>query len=311
MQQPLDIEVPRQPLWRRVLPFVIALALIAIVVSRLEMHAFFEALSRVNRWAFFGITAGFMVALLFADTFGSVVLYRLTIAPIRYLDFFLLRGASYLPSLLNHHVGQAFLTYFLARTYDVKLVRVAGATLVSYAAWAACILSFGTVSLALEGNPTWLIVFVVAGLGYLAVIGARPSWLVKRNLLAPLFETGVVGHLVAVLARIPHFAVLFIGHWALFDVFDIHIPFRSAAIYLPILMVVTTLPITPQGFGTRDAFSSLVFVEFAPGATKAEQLAQIGAATLSWGIGLTLVQAVIGLVLMRFALKRFRVEEAA
>lgn len=309
MNRPLDIEAPRQPLWRRVLPFVIALALIGVVVSRLELSAFFAALSRVDHAAFFGITVGFIIALLVADTFGSVVLYRLTIAPIRYSDFFLLRGASYLPSLLNHHLGQAFLTYFLSRTYDVKLVRAAGATLLSYAAWAACILSFGTLALAFDGNPTWLAVFVVLGLGYFGVIQARPRWLAQYNLLAPLFETGVVGHLVAVLARVPHFGVLFIGHWALFEVFDINIPWVSAALYLPILMVVTTLPITPQGFGTRDAFSSLVFVQFAPGASEAERLAQIGAATLSWGIGLTLVQAVLGLVLMRFALKRFRPED--
>src|SRR5690606_33263805 len=159
-----------------------------------------------------------------ADTFGSVVLYRLTIAPIRYSDFFLLRGASYLPSLLNHHLGQAILTYFLSRTYDVKLVRAAGATLLSYAAGAACILSFGTLALACGGRPTWLAVWVGLRLGYLGVLQARPRWLARCSPLAPRFETGVVGDLVALPARGPPFGVLFIGHWAPFEVLDIHIP---------------------------------------------------------------------------------------
>ncbi len=300
-----DIDVPKRPLWRRALPFVVATALVAFVVLRLDTGAFLGALGRVSRGAFFGVTAGFIAALLVADTFGSVVLYRLTVAPMRYVDFFLLRGASYLPSLLNHHVGQAFLTYFLSRAYGVSLVRVAGSTLVAYAVWAGCILSFGTVSLAVVGDPTWLVLFVASGVTYLVILRVRPAWLEKRSLFAPLFEVGVVGHLVALAARVPHFFVLFFGHWALFEVFGIDIPWHDAVLYLPVLMVVTTLPITPQGFGTRDAFSALVFARYASGATEAERLAQVGAATLSWGIALTLLQAVVGLVLMRLSLARF------
>ncbi len=308
MSRPLAIDVPAQPWWRRALPFLLTVALIAFVVSRVERDAFVDALSGVNRGAFFLLTFGFTVALLAADTFASIVLYRWTIGPIRYRDFFLFRGASYLPSLLNHHVGQAFLTYALSRVYRAKLARVAGATLIVYASWAGCILTFATVALALQGNAKWLISFLIVGVSYLALLRLKPKWLVDRTLLAPLFETGALGHIVAVAARVPHFFVVFGGTWAIFEVFGIHIPWQAAAFHVPILMVISTLPVTPLGFGTRDAFSSLVFSEFALGTTEAERLSRVGAATLSWGIGLLIASGLVGLVLMRFALARFRAD---
>lgn len=302
-------EPPPPPLWRRALGLLLTIGLIAFVLSRVELDAFIAALRGVSYSAFLALTLGFVLALLAADSFASVVLYRWTVAPIRYRDFFLFRGASYLPAVVNHHVGQAFLAYTLSRVYGVSLARVAGATLVVYASWAGCILTFGTGALAVQGDPKWLVSLLVAGVAYLAIIALKPKWLVDRGLLAPLFETGVVGHLVAVAARVPHFVVIFSATWAIFEVFGIHIPWQAAALHVPVLMVLSTLPLTPLGFGTRDAFSSLVFAKYATG-TEAEQLSQVGAATLSWGVGLMLANALVGAALMRFALRRVTAAQA-
>ncbi len=296
------IEVARQPWWRRALPFGLALALLAFVLSRLDLASFGRSLSQVSHLQFFALAVGSTLGLLLSDSLASVVVYRWTVAPIRYADFLVLRGASYLPSLLNHHVGQAFLTYFISKSCDVKVARVAGATLVGYASWAGCILGAGTIALAVAGDAKWLVLLVAAGLGYFALLWRRPALLSRRSLLAPLFEAGVLGHSAALIARVPHFLVMFLSSWAAFALFDVRIPFAAAALYVPMLMVAATLPITPQGLGTRDAFASLVFLPYASGATDPERLAQIAASTLSWGIGLSLVEAGFGLLLMRRAM---------
>lgn len=299
------------PRWRTALPFLLATALVAFVLARVDMASFAGAISRVSHVHFFALALVYTGALLTADSLASVILYRWTVAPVRFRDFFVLRGASYLPSLINHHIGQAFLTYFLSRSYGVKLARVAGATLVGYASWAACILLAGTTALALAGRPLWLALFLALGLAYLAVLHLAPAPLARWALLAPLFEVGPVGHLLAFAARVPHFLVMFFGTWASFELFGVRLPAAQAALYLPILMVVTTLPITPQGIGARDAFAALVLQPFASGAGDAERLGQIGAATLSWGIGTSLVEALFGLLLMRCAMGRWRASEPA
>jgi hypothetical protein len=295
------------PLWRRVLPFVIAIALIAFVFMRLDLRAFVHHLRQVNGPLFFGSTTVFLIALLAADSFATSLVYRRTVAPVRTRDFFILRGASYLPSMVNHHLGQAFITYFLSRVHKVALFRVAGATLLVYASWTGCLLGVACAAVVLSGKPSsWLLVPLGAGGAYLAVLALRPRRLVSTRLLAPLFEAGVRGHLIALFARLPHLLVLFTGSWLPFLLFDVRVPLSAALAYIPILMVATTLPITPQGIGTRDVLAATFFEQFAVAATREERLAMVAAATASWGIALTLIEAVFGLLFMRVAMRELR-----
>ena len=287
------------------LPFALALGLIAIVFSRLDLRTFVAHLAAVNVPAFFLFGVVFVLALLSADTFATVIVYRRTVAKISFRDFWVLRGASYLPSMLNHHVGQAFITYFLSRTHGVPLFRVAGATLLVYASWMGCLLGIGCVAIWQNGGSiTWIAAVLGVGLLYLLVLALRPAFLARTKLLAPLFEAGVTGHLIALFARLPHFVVLFLGTWLPFRFFGVNIPPGAAAAYIPILMVIVTLPLTPQGFGSRDAAAAFFFERFANGATHDDRLAALAAATMSWGVVFTVVEALMGLLLLRRAMPR-------
>lgn len=296
---------PKQPLWRQLLPPALALVLIGFVFARLDLGAFLAQLRRVDYPAFLAFATVFVVALLSADTLATVVLYRRSIAALTMRDFWVLRGASYLPSLLNHHVGQVFLTFFLSRAHQVPLARVFGATLLAYASWTGCLLGLAAVAVLVAGLPAaWLLLPLGAGVVYLVVIAWRPAALARTTLLAPLFEAGVGGHLVALIARVPHLVVLFAGTWLPFFFFGVDVPPSAALVKMPQLMVVVTLPLTPQGFGTRDVLAAQLLEPFAAGATHQERLAAIAAATMAWGIAITLVEAAVGMLLMRQAMKR-------
>ncbi len=305
LARPTEAPSPPRAFWRRVLPFVVTAALLALVLGRIDFQAFLRCLAAINAPRYLLLIALFLVALLTVDTFATVVVYRRTIAPVRFRDFWVLRGASYLPSILNHHVGQAFITYFLSRNYGVPLFRVAGATMLVYLSWIAWIVGAGALALALNGQPlAWAAAILVAGIAYLALITVKPARLAKTRFLGPLFEAGLSGHLVALAARLPHFLLVFGGTWASFLAFDIDIPFRAAVAYVPLLMVAVSLPITPQGFGTRDVLAVLFFERFAPGARHEDRLAALAAATTSWGVTITLIDALLGLVLLRWAFPR-------
>lgn len=300
--EPLPRSKPTEAWWRRAIPFGIAIALIAFVLSRLDFDVFVSNLTQVNAPAFVGFTAAIVLAVLCADTFATVTIYRRSIARISYRDFFVLRGASYLPSILNHHVGQAFVTYFVSRAHGVALFRVAGATLVGYASWMGCLLGLAVLAVWLNGMPmVWFALPLAAGIVYLALLAWRPAALASTKLLAPLFEAGVKGHVIALAARMPHTLVLFLGTWLAFWFFGVRVPPLAAIAYIPILMVVVTLPITPQGFGTRDLLAATFFEQFATGATSEARLAAIAAATTSWGVASTLGEALLGLWLTRRA----------
>jgi hypothetical protein len=295
--------VTAAPLWKRVLPFVVALGLVAFVISRVDYTAFVAALHRTNLAGFFAFTVLFTLALLAVDCFASVNVYRLLVGKISFRELFYLRGASYLPGLLNHNVGQAWLTYAIARACKVPIVRVASATLLVYASTFACVFGLAAASVVLEPSrfdwlPIVIGVFAAAAVVYVVVLASKPRWFVTSRLTAPLAQAGVRGHVLATLVRMPHILVLFVGSWLPFWFFGVEIPFVDALALIPALMVLVALPITPQSIGTRDAFSVQVFAIYALG-TQPERVASVAAATLSWAAALTLAQLPLSLVFIR------------
>jgi hypothetical protein len=301
----------RVPWWRRALPFALALAFVAFTLHRVDLRVFVRHLRAVNAPAFLGFAIVFMLALLTADAFATARVYRRTVAPLGFRELWILRGASYLPSIVNHNLGQAVLTYYLSRRYGVTLARMAGGTLLVYASWAGLLLAAGAVALIADGAFLQPAMILALGAAYLGVIAWRPAFLARTKLLAPLFEAGIGGHLSALAVRLPHFVVLFLGSWAPFAFFGVEIPLVDALAHMPILMVAVVLPITPQGVGTRDMVAAHFFARFAQGATPGEQAAVIAACTTSWAVAITLVQAVLGLLVLKRALPSLEAKAAA
>ncbi len=298
---------PRVSTVRRVAPFVIAALLLAFVASRIDFKAFVAALTGLNVPMFLGFALIWQITLLGADALGNVAAYRLTMPEVRYGDFYVFRGASYIPGMVNHHLGQAYLTYLMARLAGLPVARVAGATLVSYAGWMGCLVGCVAVALPMTDLPMGIVpVLLVAGVLYLIVVHTKPAFLSRVSFLAPLFEAGLRGHAVSLAARIPHLLVLVLGTWVAYLFFDVSIPIGTALVYLPIVLVATTLPITPQGFGTRETLAAAFFLRFAGGATEAEQLGRLTAATTAWGVSITLAGIFLGIVSGRVVARRLR-----
>ena len=290
------------PLWRRALPFVLAVALLAFVIGRLDLKSFAAALETTNYVGFFAFTLAFSVALLSADSLATAHVYRRTVCPVRIREIFLIRGASYLPSMLNHHVGQGWLTYYIAKRYGAPLWRVAGATLLVYATTFGCVFLLGAAALPFNhGRIVWLAPTIagiaIAGFFYMVVVHIGPEVLRKRQATAPLVEVGVRGHLLALAWRIPHVLVLFVGTWVPFLFFHVNVPLSDALAFIPVVMLVTALPITPQGVGTRDVIAVELLARYAPGGS--EEF--VAAATVSWACALTLVQGIGSPLFMRRA----------
>lgn len=293
------------PAWRTALSIGLALALIGFVLSRLDLAAFRRALAGTNHLAFAAFVVGFNFALLGADAVATTWLYRRTLAPVRVGEILVIRAASYLPALLNHHVGQGWLTYFVSRVYRASLARVAGVTLIVYATTFAAVVLVGVVAVPLAGGAVpWLApvvgALVVAGVGYLGVLAWRPRWLAGRPALAPLFELGIGGQLLATATRIPHVLVQFAGVWVPLRLFGVDVPLGDALAYVPVVLLAVTLPLTPVGVGTRDVLCVELFAHHAAGPPEAQRAA-VAAATLSWVTGLTLLQSVVSPLMLRLA----------
>ena len=302
------------PLWRRLVPFAIGAGCVAIVVSTLDFARFLEAIAGVNYALYSLYAVTFTGSLLVADCFATSFVYRMTVCPVRFSEFFVIRAASYLPSIVNHHLGQAWVTYFVSRVYGAPVWRVAGATLVVYATIFACVclLVMGALPFSYQSLP-WLAplvgVVVVAGLGYLAVIHRKPPFMLKLPPTKILVEVGVIGHLRVMIRRLPHVSVLFLGTWASFWFFGVSIAPGDALALIPPLMIVSALPISPQGVGTRDMVAVLLLSEFAEGDPETAR-ASVAASTLTFAVAMTVVQMSVSPLFLKAAYRLLNQQNA-
>jgi len=105
--------------------------------------------------------------------------------------------------------------------------------------------------------------------------------------------------LYAVVARLPHVAWLMLGHWSALRLFGVLVPPAQALTLLPILFVVSVLPIAPSGIGTTQATAIALFAPFSVAATQSAREASVLAYALALQFGALLIQAALGLGFLR------------
>ncbi|MGE0326173.1 MAG: lysylphosphatidylglycerol synthase domain-containing protein [Polyangiaceae bacterium] len=293
----------KKPWWRTALPFVLAVLLLIWVLHRSGWQELKGALGQTNFLVFFLFSFTLQILSLLADSYATTYVYRQTVCPVRFREMVVIRGASYLPSMLNHNLGQAWLTYVISKRYSAPLWRVAGATLLVYGTNLAGLLLLCALALPFNGaRVPWLgpvvAIATLAGLVYFALLKWGAGLLSRWQATAPLVEIGVSGHLKAIAVRIPHVAALFLSTWLVFWFFGVWIPPGAALAYVPVLMMVAAMPLTPGAIGTRDAVALGLLAEFATGA---HGVSAIAATTLSWFVMLNIGAAIISPALMRRA----------
>jgi uncharacterized membrane protein YbhN (UPF0104 family) len=253
---------------RRWLPWLAALAILALLVREVRLDALREAF-RHGAWV--ALSAYIVLETLIAlpaDAFGTREALAAAGVHRPWSEVLLARGASYLLGLLSYVAGQGGMGFYLART-GVPAGRSAGAVLLLMIANGIVLVVLGAIGLAieldrLEGMRTDLLLLVIAAafagtLAYLIVIAARPRWLERYGLLAPLFEAGLGGHLRAILARFPHMLLLAALHWGAFRIWGIPVPPVRGLALNPIVLLIAALPVTPGGLGTTQALQVLFF----------------------------------------------------
>ncbi len=287
------------------MPFVFATLLLTWVLLGVDREKVTAAISQAPKLPLFALAFGFVLLILTTDSWATSRVYARTVCPVTFRELFVIRGASYLPSIANHHVGQGWLTYFLAKVYDARLWRVAGATLIVYITTFGCLVGLGLLALPFNADRLqWmaplLAACVAAGVAYLVVLRLKPRWLTERQLLQPLFELGIAGHFRVTFERLAHISVFFIGTWLPFRLFGVEIPLSDALALVPPMMFIAALPLTPQGVGTRDALAVYLFSGYAA-KDGTDGASLVVATTLSWVTALTVVQLIVSPPLMRKA----------
>ena len=243
---------------RRLWPWLVGLAILAVVATRIPFDAFVGELGSGPHLVLAAVDLLVVSCVLVSDsasTWVGLVALRMR-RPLR--EVLAVRGATYLLFLVNYALGQGGFGYYLHRT-GIPALRSAGATLFLIGTNLATLLIVTTIAWWVYGPEadlrTWytLLAGCAAFAAYLVVIAAAPSVLAQRQLLAPLFDAGIRGHALAMVGRLPHVSVMVVGHWAAMRAWGIPVPLGLGVTIMPLVVIASVLPISPAGLGTTQA----------------------------------------------------------
>jgi len=258
--------------WLRILgPWAVAVGLLTWVFSRIPLDAFGQALSRGQFSWWVPTMAGALVCIYLADSLAITKTFSWFTAPLSYAEVLAIRGASYLLAVINYNLGQGAIVFFVRRAKGVPLGLGTGTVLLIMGINLVVLLVLAVVGLSVSVVPRaaalwpWAIGLLVAFLGYLGVVAIRPAWLERYDLLKPALRAGIRGHLAALAVRLPHLGAVFAAHYLAMRAFGVHPPVAVFLTYMPIVTLISALPISPQGLGTQQVAAIYLFSAYAPG----------------------------------------------
>ena len=183
--------------------------------------------------------------------------------PIRLLDLMRTRAASYLIQIVNYGAGQGVLAYFLAQREKIPILRATG-----FIVFMSLVDLYWIISLAFMG--TFFSAPVLSHVDLRRLIS--PIWAVSTilfvlmllyprfRLWAKIMEKIHFRHFLLVLAlRLPMHLALITSFYYVPFFFHASLPFGHILTAMPIVIFISTLPLTPGGFGTTQiAFIGLL-----------------------------------------------------
>ena len=285
-------------------PWLVAVAILGLVFHGIHFADLLAALRSVPLVQFILLVVATNIVSLLFDVFATTVAFHQLKTPVTFAEVLSIRGATYLLSLLSYGVGQGGMVYFLARTRKTTAARAGGVVLYTMGSTLLALAALASFAVFRGDDPLlrWyrrlLIAAAVGLVPYGVLVSLKPKALARRELLAPLFDGGVTGQAVGTLARIPHLCILLAGNFLCLRLFGVAVPPIAALTYLPILFLITAVPVTPQGLGTTQLAAQRFFTQYGPGGGAAA-IAAVTAYSLCFQVGSMAAQALLGIYFLR------------
>ena len=285
----------------RVLPWVVTVGLLAVVFKRISFHDVVEGTHRAAPWMV-PVALACVAAVYLADSFAIWKTFGWFLTRMSFVDVLLVRGATYLLAAINYNVGQGAIVYFVHRTAGTTIMRGVATILLVLGTNVLALLFLATGGLTVAPAVPFAVKVLVAvawaGLAiYVVLVAVRPRWL-DKPVFEVLLNSGLGGHLKALVVRVPHIASLVVFQYTLLHAFGIKVPLVDALAILPVVFLVAVLPISVQGLGTTQATMVYFFAHYAPGDPKMQEAAVVAASIVGQAIA-SAFQASLGVLCLR------------
>jgi hypothetical protein len=286
---------------RRALPWAVGAAIIAYLVWRIEVDPLAGALSRAHLSIYLPALVLFVYLNFLVDTQNLHAILAHFNHGIRFSESMVIRGASYLLMIVDYTLGMGSIIYYLKRYRGIPVVRGTGlmfylnyVTHVSLLilAIAGCLL-VGVASSPWPARiaPTCSALLAVA-VALVAALKLLPDFSflkkVKQSDLMKVFiETPAPVFCLHTAFRCLFYGTFVIFFYAGVRSFNMDIPLVALLAYVPVILLVISVPISAFGLGTSQAAMLVLFSDYG-------SQAQILAFSLAYSASIVVLRGAIG-----------------
>jgi hypothetical protein len=263
---------------------------LGILFWKTPLSDVWSALSHAAPWTVPAILVSAALVYL-ADALAMWRTFGWFLAKLPFRDILVVRGATYLLAVINYSIGQGAIVYFIHRARGVPVLRGVATVLLIMGTNLIALLVVVTVGIALPGTPppglVPMVGFLWIGLAvYALVVAVRPRWLASRPVSDVLLLAGLRGHLLAVVVRLPHVAALVAVELSALRGFGVLVPWSAVLGAIPVMVLVSALPISVQGLGTTQAAAVVLFSSYAPSSAADPRAVVLGASLTAHTVAL-------------------------
>ncbi len=252
----------RAPAWRkaslRVAPYLVTGAVVAAILRRYPAASIAHQMAAGHALAMlpFGLAMAFVVWLPYA-VYDRIV-FEGAVGPVPLRDVVRAKAATAVLLTLGYFVGGGGYAVWIARTTKAGAARAAGAVLYLMAsdltavcgvAGAAMWLGGADAPASLRTAATWIFCVQAA----LFLLGPYGGWMHLPEFFSAWRRVPRSRSALQIAGRAGNIAVITAFTWAAMRAFGIPLPASAAAMYLPIILLVASLPINVAGFGAGQA----------------------------------------------------------
>jgi hypothetical protein len=268
---PRAARIPAWRLWlRRLLPWAITGVVVFFILREYPLAKILAELERGHAAPMMPVGLIATVAVLFVVALWDTMVIRAFFGRPRYWDVLRGKAGTSMLLTLGYGFGHGGYGVWIARATGAKVAEAVGIALYITASDLCALCLIATASIFLGGAEVPRALAIMApclGGLLLAFVALGPYRLLGEppRVFAPWSKIPRMTGLVSILGRAGHITALILSAWLAARVFGLDIPVLAALSYLPVIILVGSLPINVAGFGPVQGMWVLFFRDFADG----------------------------------------------
>jgi hypothetical protein len=296
---------------KRLFPWLVGAGILVYLIWRIELNPLLNALTHADVALYIPVLITFIVLNFLADTQNMHALLKEPVGSITFHDSLIIRGASYLLMIIDYTLGMGSIVYYLKKYKNLSIFQGTGLMLfLSYTTHISLLLMAITGSvLAVDSPSSWLkqitmtctfVLAIAIMLVILYKILPDKGFLkkIRQSVFVKIFiDSPARMYIINTVYRCGFYFTFILFFYIAVKAFNMDIPFLALVAYVPVILLIISIPISAFGLGTSQAAMLFLFKDYG-------EPAQIMAFSLTYSASIIVLRGIIGAYYYSIVTKR-------